>query len=810
MSLAADDPRVIGDYRLLGRLGTGGMGTVYLGASPSGREVAVKVIHEQYSADPDFRTRFRQEIAAARRVSGAFTAAVLDADPDAVRPWMATQYVPGPTLAELLDAQGPLAEAELRLLALGLVEALRDIHRVGVVHRDLKPANVLMAHDGPRVIDFGVSRAVGNRALTVTGHVMGTPPFMSPEQLNSPRTIGPASDVFSLATLLVYAAVGRGPFDADSPYMTAYQVVHEPPVLDGLREPLRGILEYCLLKEAQDRPETDELAALLRKWKPGSASGAGPGAPTPGTGTEGEGAALRVRMHEGDGASKREGDGVSVGRGDRVGAGGGGVRADTDTGTVVVRRQVPVGDRPTPPPRRRSLSRRARFGSAALVAVLGAGGLVLFLNSPGDQGPGSPGRSESDGKEPPAVQRSWQTALPTATGAFGPFAEVRCTLSGNAVHCGGGSLRAVRLDVATGSTRWRAPEPPTVPGTQEGNDSSPSAAAAKGAVVFVVETVSDSSRRLAALDTRDGHRLWHRPVGGYDSPAVLDDLVVTPDAARRAVVARDPRSGATRWSVPNPAGQFCSPFVLEGQLYGSCARPDDGAAPRSYVRYAKTDGRRAALVTRGRDHDVVGAGRGLLVLARWGRPGDAAEHANHEGSYSSLLLVDPTGARAPRTLALPGAPKGRPVLLGDTVYFVHHWGTVSAYDVRTGAPRWSRDPGVRGLGVPGTDAAGATLFVPSLSGQVLALNSRTGKEVWRSAHRGAPPAAYHDTAVLRAGGLLVVTGTSGEVFALDPKDPGLRPGNGADDVRRPGGDAPPPPPPPRSGSVGEGGSGGRG
>ncbi|MFI0978495.1 serine/threonine-protein kinase [Streptomyces sp. NPDC021093] len=789
MSLAADDPRFIGDYRLLGRLGTGGMGTVFLGRSPSGREVAVKVIHEQYSADPDFRTRFRQEIAAARRVSGAFTAAVLDADPDAVRPWMATQYVPGPTLAERLEQQGPLAEGELRLLALGLVEALRDIHRVGVVHRDLKPANVLMAHDGPRVIDFGVSRAVGNRALTVTGHVMGTPPFMSPEQLNSPRTIGPASDVFSLATLLVYAAVGRGPFDADSPYMTAYQVVHERPVLDGVHEPLRGILEYCLVKDPQDRPDTDELATLLRRWTPAT-----------------------VPVVEGADANA-DADADADANADAVADAGPDTDTDTDTDTVVVRRGASGGDHPTPPPRTPRtprtlraplglLSRRVRIGSAAaFLLALGVGGLVLLLHSPGPPGSSAPSDkgSASDG-QPPAARRSWQTALPTAAGAWGPFEGVRCTVSGPAVHCGGVHLRTVRLDAATGSTVWRAPEPPTAPGTQETNDSSPSEAAAKGAVVFVYETLSDSARRLTALDTRDGHRLWHRPVGGYEPPAVLGDLVVTPDAGLRTVVARDTLTGATRWTAKNPDGQACSPLVLEGQLYGSCTRPDDGAAPRSYVRYASGDGRSAALVTRGRDHDLLGIDKGLLVFAKWGRFGDAAEHANHEGSHSSLLLVDPTGVRAPRTLALSGLPKGRPVLRHGTVYFVHHWGTVSAYDARTGSLRWQREAGVRGLGVPATDRTGDALFLPSLSGQVLALDSRTGKEIWRSAHRSTPPAAYHDTTVLRADGSLIVTGTSGEVFSFDPADPALRPGGG--ESGRDGGRGAPPPPPPGGGGGG--------
>ena len=268
MPLNKDDPKSVGGYKLVDRLGSGGMGIVYRGRSRSGREVAVKVVHAQYAEDPVFRTRFRQEIEAVRKVSGAFTAPVVDADPEAARPWMATQYVPGRSLADRISELGPLRETELRRLALGLVEALRDIHRAGVVHRDLKPANVLMADDGPRVIDFGISRAAENNPLTETGQMIGTPPFMSPEQLTDARTVGPASDVFALGALLVYTLTGRGPFDADSPYLTAYQVVHDQPVLDGVRPQLRAVLQSCLAKKAADRPGLDAVAREFARVLP--------------------------------------------------------------------------------------------------------------------------------------------------------------------------------------------------------------------------------------------------------------------------------------------------------------------------------------------------------------------------------------------------------------------------------------------------------------------------------------------------------------------------------------------------------------
>ncbi|OAH16111.1 endo alpha-1,4 polygalactosaminidase [Streptomyces jeddahensis] len=308
MSLSPGDLDSIGGYALVGRLGSGGMGVVYLGRSASGRQVAVKVVHAQYAQDEEFRTRFRQEVAAVRRVSGAFTAPVVDADPDAERPWMATLYVPGRTLSDIVANDGPLRGRELRALALGLVEALRDIHRAGVVHRDLKPSNVLMAEDGPRVIDFGISHAVDNEALTVTGRLIGTPPFMSPEQFTAPRDVTAASDVFSLGSLLVYAATGNRPFDGSSPYLTGYQVMYEAPVLDGVAEPLRSIAERCLDKDPAGRPALAELHRMLQTL-PDSAAQVAPGAdsadtsrqashtrPVPqGLAAEGEGGTDRTR-----------------------------------------------------------------------------------------------------------------------------------------------------------------------------------------------------------------------------------------------------------------------------------------------------------------------------------------------------------------------------------------------------------------------------------------------------------------------------------------------------------------------------------
>lgn len=256
-------PEYAGQYRLESVLGSGGMGVVHLAASSSGLKLAVKVVHAQHAVDPEFRARFRQEVAAARRVSGAFTAPVVDADPDAERPWMATLFIDAPTLSERVRER-VLDPPELARLAAGLAEALRDIHRAGVVHRDLKPSNVLMAPDGVRVIDFGISRPADSDLRTETGKLIGTPPFMAPEQFQRPREVGTAADVFALGAVLVHAATGRGPFDSDSHYLVAYQVVHSEPDLTGLPARLVPIVARCLAKDPADRPTADALIAEIR------------------------------------------------------------------------------------------------------------------------------------------------------------------------------------------------------------------------------------------------------------------------------------------------------------------------------------------------------------------------------------------------------------------------------------------------------------------------------------------------------------------------------------------------------------------
>ena len=284
--LAPDDPGWIGNYRLLGRLGEGGMGRVYLARSDRGRTVAVKVVQEQLARKPDFRHRFAQEVRAAQRVGGQWTAPVLDADTDAPTPWVATGYVAGPSLAKVVDKQyGPLPPKSVKALAIGLVRALQAIHGAGLVHRDLKPSNVLVTIDGPRVIDFGIARALdlstqSGDGLTLTGVVVGSPGFMSPEQVRGER-VTYASDVFCLGAVLAYTATGRMPFGAGEGgiHSLLFRIASEEPDLIGIPEPWDRLIAWCLAKDPAQRPS---LEALLRHIEGHEGTGSTDGREKPG------------------------------------------------------------------------------------------------------------------------------------------------------------------------------------------------------------------------------------------------------------------------------------------------------------------------------------------------------------------------------------------------------------------------------------------------------------------------------------------------------------------------------------------------
>ncbi|MFC8914980.1 bifunctional serine/threonine-protein kinase/ABC transporter substrate-binding protein [Streptomyces sp. NPDC057116] len=264
-ALRTSDPARIAGHRLLGRLGEGGMGVVYLARSAGGTLVALKVVLGEYADDAGFRERFRREVAIARRVTSPWAVRLVDADPDAEEPWLATEFVPGPSLAEAVDRHGPLPVRGVRVLGARLAEALHDLHEAGLVHRDLKPGNVLLLPDGPRLIDFGIARAPDDTSLTATGLVVGTPGYLAPEQADgrTGEAVQAAGDVFSLGCVLVYAATGRPPFGTGPADALLYRVVHDAPDVTDVPDEIGGIVRRCLDKDPAARPTARDLARDL-------------------------------------------------------------------------------------------------------------------------------------------------------------------------------------------------------------------------------------------------------------------------------------------------------------------------------------------------------------------------------------------------------------------------------------------------------------------------------------------------------------------------------------------------------------------
>ncbi|MEU1488045.1 serine/threonine-protein kinase [Streptomyces sp. NPDC005752] len=739
MSLRGGDPAEIGGYPLEARLGSGGMGTVFLARTSSGRPVAIKLIHQQFAGDDEFRIRFRQEVAAARRVSGAFTAAVVDAAPEAEQPWMATTYIEGHTLAQRIAANGPLNGAELRRLAIGLAEALCDIHRVGVVHRDLKPSNVVLSAEGPRVIDFGISRAADQQTLTMTGRVIGTPPFMSPEQLQTPRGVGPRSDVFSLGTLLVYSATGHGPFDADSPYMTAYQVVHDEPSLGAVPVALREVVESCLHKEPEGRPSADELLVLLRDLP----------ADLGGTGASGVGAGrtrdMITQHHFATGASPAPTAPAGPGSG--------------KTGPRIGRR----------------LRRRWRPVLAAAVAVAAIGGGAAALkaggvggHTGGDKGNGVavPGATLPDGFAP------WRKTV--QGGGEDIPDELRCIARGDALFCGGGGVVATRIRAQDGSPVWTA-KSPGVP-VQGLHLVGVTDDTVLGYRFAAQDAPQDPPSEVVAIDASDGRELWSVPSGAQSmavtgrshDAVVVGSAAVTVDASNSRFEARDAHSGEVDWTTPFPGGTQCAPVPAGPRLFAMCATDAevDALEVRHPTLYTvdRTSGALGTPIAVDGPAVPMGVADGRLVLLRSHMEGAALT------GYDGVARVDPasrkvTYSRLAKTYA------GTPGMANGAVYVSGQVGLVTALDPATGRTKWSRQTGVEGASGPvaGADA----LYFSSATGRVVALSPSDGKLLWSTdpqadgltGEQGASPR------VALAGRAVIVAAAENTVFAFDAQKP---------------------------------------
>ncbi|MET9521175.1 protein kinase domain-containing protein [Streptomyces coeruleorubidus] len=782
MALRDSDPPEVGGYRIEDRLGSGGMGVVYLARSASGRRLAIKLVHGQYADDDEFRTRFRREVAAARQVSGAFTAPVVDAGADAPRPWMATLYIPGADLGTHVREHGPLPLPRLRELAAGLAEALRDIHRAGVVHRDLKPANVMLADDGPRVIDFGISRAAefaASDALTQTGRVMGTPPFMSPEQFASPQDVGPAADIFSLGSVLTYAATRRGPFDSPSPYETALRVVEGEPDLTGVPDELLPFIRSCLEKHQKSRPAADDLFTLLRgRATPGTAPPR-PVRPWPGT-----------RPTEPAVAAWPEAPTTDRGEAPLH------LPAEPDAEREEDRRHRP-GKTPTeqrgpardpagtPAPEAGRTRRRRRHGlllitAAAAVALAALVTTTLTLTRDRDRGP-SPTAEPAD---LPAGWKPWATAAKAAPGSDRVLGGADTSLAGCAavdasLVCAGADLMATRFGLADGRNTWSRP----VDRTPDGASGNEGALIGTGdGRVYGYEADDQNSANsirttytVNALAADTGKVLWRTDTGAGETATVPDSAQGAATAVPEGVVTfygaqgdqyalLDAETGDVRWRQPKPDFPDCELLSAARRAYLLCATAqEEGKTGRSTVsQIDPATGKARWTVEVDGSAQVLGQHDGRLVLA------DTLD-TNRE-----LTLIDVSShVLTVRRLAQPRPEDAAAYLVRGTVYFTRASGGVRAVSPRTGRTLWESNSSVEQQGPP---AASAThVYLASPSGRLAALNASTGKiEGTRS---GRDDGGRANSTFVTAGAPLVLVGDAlyvpygvRSVYTVDVRD----------------------------------------
>ncbi|MET9922910.1 serine/threonine-protein kinase [Streptomyces sp. NPDC006435] len=750
MSLRGGDPTEIGGYPLEARLGSGGMGTVFLARTSSGRPVAIKLIHQQFAGDDEFRIRFRQEVAAARRVSGAFTAAVVDADPEAEQPWMATAYIEGHTLTQHIAMKGPLDGAELRRLAIGLAEALRDIHRVGVVHRDLKPSNVVLSPEGPRVIDFGISRAADQETLTMTGRVIGTPPFMSPEQLQAPRGVGPRSDVFSLGTLLVYSGTGHGPFDADSPYLTAYQVLHEEPSLDAVPVALRAVVELCLDKEPDKRPSADELLVLLRDLPidlGGTDEGGADAGRTRDVATEPDFAARTTPAPTVPVVAPAAPETGSTGTG----------TTDTSAGRRPGRRWRPV------------------LAAAVAVAAIGGGVAVLKVTGPGGSGGNGGEGGESvatPGAALPAGFEPWNTVVQGGRPEIPD--ELRCVARGDALFCGGGSVVATRIKAADGSSEWTVKSPGVpVRGMHLVGATDDTVLGYR----FAAENFpQDPPSEVVAIDAASGRELWSAPSGAQSQAVtgrtrdalVLGSAVVTVDAFNSHLESRDAHSGEITWRTPFPADTQCAPVPAGPRLLAMCASNAEvqaGEVSHSTLYLVdRASGKLGRPIAIDGFAAPMGVADGGLVLLQVHMEGAALT------GYDGVVRVDPASRKVTYS-RLAKTYEGTPGMVNGTLYMSGQTGLVTALDPATGREKWSRQTSVEGASGPA--AGGDALYFSSATGRVVALSSRDGKTLWTTDPRadGLTGESGASPRVTVMGGAVIVAAANNTLFSFDAQEP---------------------------------------
>ncbi|MEU4082696.1 outer membrane protein assembly factor BamB family protein [Streptomyces aureus] len=689
--LTQHDPRRIGPFEVLGRLGAGGMGLVYLARSASGRRVAIKTVRTELAEDQLFRVRFSREVEAARAVSGFYTAAVVDADARAAVPWLATAYVPAPSLEEIVNECGPLPAQAVRWLAAGVAEALQSIHGAGLVHRDLKPSNVLVVEDGPRVIDFGIASGVSNTRLTMTNVAVGTPAYMSPEQAKDSRSVTGASDVFSLASMLVFAATGHAPYHGANPVETVFMLLREGPDLEGLPDELRPLIESCMQMDATARPNPADLQAQLAPHLFGS------GSDDSGTASAWlpERAVSLIETRRGGRPPVQQpasGGGRSAGGRPAlppppshapavpVGA--------PDTGPVrLAGGKVPIGPGP------RVLDARA----AAVKAPPPEAGLAASWSRP---------RIGVNGAEPAPVPvapapdtstgwRPWRFRMSNDVWGTPAVADDLVYVTSFEVHA---------LDVATGRRRFKT------------RDVAWSMAVADGRI-----HASDGPT-LYALEAREGADLWRLSTDAWVYSLQADRGTVVTGTRGGGVQAWEAANGQKLWEISGAQTDFES--------------PEAGPAIHDGTVYVWKDARLRALEARTGEE-------------RWSYPiGDAAScggvpvrmtHAPDGYVYicagTRVLAIDVAGGHvrwhfeAPAVFLSPPTFAPGPAVTGGGVYLADYLGTVYALDATDGRDRWRIATESRASTEPVLVAAGH-VHVGSGKG-LYTLDAVTGTPKWR-------------------------------------------------------------------------------
>ncbi|AKG43637.1 serine/threonine protein kinase [Streptomyces xiamenensis] len=700
-------PDRLGDYVLERRLGSGGMGVVYLARTVAGRQVAVKVIRREYAQDPGFRARFRREVAAARKVGGAYTAPVIDADPDGDPPWLATLFVPGGSLTDRVGRDGPLGAREAARVGAQLAEALRDIHGRGLVHRDLKPGNVLLAGDGVRVIDFGISRALSDsHRLTETGAVLGSPPFMAPEQLTGGAEVTQAADVFALGAVVAFAATGRSPFESGGelpgpdPLAVAYRVVHEEPDLAAVPEPLRELVALCLAKDPERRPD---VATVLRMaaWADSRAQA-------------GEVRASPVWQAAQGTAEPATGPG-------------------------------PVTGRPRGPRTRWGYLPGEAWGrllvAAVAVAVLAAAGVGARLLWPHDGSTAPPAGDPGGTSAAPApAAEPWELDLTAFGVQDAPTEGFRCrTLAPDGLLCTAQGLRTVALEVS-GDELWRHDGPRTAMLPPEG--------LAAGEVVF-----ARSQQGLVALDPAGGEELWE-----IDAPELNGELVAVGDriALRNGdstvrFYAQDAPERVGVWEAP---GRYLTDMrAHEDRLLVVSREEESGGFPELMLLDESGNPRWHAP----RTPPDTGS---LLELV--GLDGQAAYFDEWDPELPVSVAVqrmDLDTGEWTRT-ELPHMADPRSVLADDgLVYATDSAGRVTAVDAAAGEIRWSEDTGVSGASAP--TVADGRLYTVDGRGRLVIVDAADGGTLWSGEpHEGTPglgSGAWAPAPVVADGWAYVVT-----------------------------------------------------